>query len=235
MTQQSQQLTFDLGHRTAHGRDDFLISEANQSAVGWIDQWPQWPAPAIILQGPAASGKTHLTAVWRERTGATKITPELLTKHNANELAAMGEHLHIDPVDPWIGDKDIETTLFHLYNIFKEEQRTILLTSRVAPIHINFEIADLASRLRAAPVITIHPPDDQLLAALLVKHFSDRQLQINSDILTYLLPRMERSFAAARDIVEQIDKLALREKRAISIPLVRQVLLHDESQMSFFE
>ena len=227
MTQQSEQLILDLGHRAAYGRDDFLISDANQGAVGWIDQWPEWPAPVIILHGPAASGKTHLTAVWRERTDATKITPDLLTKHDANELAQMGEHLHIDPVDPWIGDKDVERTLFHLYNIFKEEGRTILLTSRVAPIHIDFEIADLASRLRAAPVITIHPPDDQLLAALLVKHFSDRQLQINSDALTYLLPRMERSFAAARDIMNKIDKLALREKRAISIPLIRQVLLNE--------
>ncbi|MEC7028278.1 MAG: DNA replication protein, partial [Pseudomonadota bacterium] len=71
----------------------------------------------------------------------------------------------------------------------------------------------------------IHPPDDTLLAVLLVKLFADRQLQIGADVLNYILPRMERSFAAAYELVEAADKLALAEKRGISVPLVRRVLM----------
>ena len=222
-----EQLIFDLGHRTAHDRQDFLISSANQDAVGWIDQWPNWPAPALIIHGPAASGKTHLAAVWSNQTGAKRIHSDILAEKEADEIAGLARHLTIDPVDLWIGDKDVETTLFHLYNIMKEEGRTLLLTMRMAPSRADFAIADLASRLRAAPVVTIQPPDDPLLAALLVKQFSDRQLQISADVLQYILPRMERSFSATYQLVDKIDKLALSEKRSISIPLIRRIFLEE--------
>lgn len=223
-----EQLTFDLGHRAAHDRDDFLISDANQDAVAWIDRWPNWSAPALVLHGPAACGKTHLAAVWRKQTKAKRIKPDMLSSLEANQIADLSEHLNIDPLDPWIGDRSIETTLFHLYNIMKEEQRTLLLTMRVPPIHLDFALPDLASRFRAAPVATIHPVDDTLLAALLVKQFSDRQLQINTDILNYIIPRIERSFAAISDLVKRIDKMTLREKRSISIPVVRHILLNED-------
>ncbi len=219
-----QQLTFDLGHRTAQGRDDFLIAPSNADAVAWIDRWPDWPAPALVLHGPAACGKSHLAAVWADQTDAVAIAPSDLAKIPADELFARGPHLVIDGVDPWIGDRASETTLFHLYNMAREQGHTILLTFRTAPSRLDFVVADLASRLRAAPAVAIHAPDETLLGAVLVKMFADRQLQVGQDVMTYLLPRMERSFAAARDLVTRADALALAQKRAISVPLVRDVL-----------
>ena len=142
----------------------------------------------------------------------------------AESIAAQAEHLVLDGLDPWLGERAAETTLFHLYNIFKEQGRTLLLTMRMTPSQAEFAVPDLASRLRAAPVASIHPPDEDLLAAVLVKLFHDRQLAVGEDVLAYILPRMERSFAAARDIVEKADQTALAEKRAISIPLLRRVL-----------
>lgn len=224
MTAQHEQLTFDLGHRSALGRDDFLIADNNRDAVSWIDMWPEWPAPALVLHGPAACGKTHLAAVWREMTQAVTINPEDLVSQSADILFSNGQHFLIDPVDPWIGDRAAETTLFHLYNLAKENKRTLLLTMRMPPARLSFTIPDLASRLRAAPGVAIHAPDEMLLGAVLVKMFSDRQIQIGEDVLNYVLPRMERSFSAARDLVEQADRQALAEKRAVSIPLIRHIL-----------
>lgn len=225
MTAQPQQLTFDLGHRMALGRDNFLIADSNRDAVSWIDLWPEWPAPALVLYGPAACGKTHLAAVWSAQTQAVTLDPEALATTSADILFAQGTHFLIDPVDPWIGDRAAETTLFHLYNLARENKRTILMTMRVPPVRLSFAIPDLASRLRAAPGVAIHAPDEMLLGAVLVKMFADRQLQIGEDVLNYILPRMERSFAAARDLVEKADQQALAEKRAISVPLMRQVLM----------
>ena len=221
---QSTQMTLDLGHRVAMGKEDFLVSPANQDAVAWIDMWPKWPAPALIIQGPAASGKSHLAAVWKEKSRATFVAPEDLGQYEADEIAARGQHLIIDHLDPWIGDRQSETTLFHLYNILKAESRSMLLTMRMTPKTADFVIADLASRLRAAPLAAISPPDDSLLAAVLIKLFNDRQIQIGHDVLTYILPRMDRSFDAACNLVRDADKLALAEKRAITIPLVRKLL-----------
>lgn len=209
----------------AHGREDFMIGQSNQSAVNWIDRWPNWPAPVLIVNGPAASGKTHIAAVWQDRTKAAPVKPEMLTTHSAQDLAALGPCLLVDGVDPWLGTRDAEETLFHLYNIMKEEGRTMLLTSRASPSHIQFAIADLASRLRAAPCANIMSPDETLLQNVIVKMFADRQLAISEEVLNYILPRMERSFVAARDIVEKADSMALSKKRPVSVPLMRDVLI----------
>ena len=225
----AQQIPLDLSMRPALGMEDYLIGPSNADAVAWIDRWPDWPAPLLVLSGPAASGKTHLAAVWEDKTGAAVIGPDRLTENSAEELAELGENLVIDGIDLWIGERESETTLFHLYNIFREEQRTFLVTSRMNPTQSDFVIADLASRFRAAPVASIKPPDDMLLGSVLIKLFSDRQLPVGNEVVSYILPRMERSFVAARDIVENADKMAYAKKKGISIPLIRQVLADMQS------
>lgn len=220
----ARQTAFDLGVRPAFGRDDFQVGQSNAAAVGWIDRWPDWMAPILILQGPAASGKSHLAAVWQEKSKAQKINPEWLTTRPADELFALGEALVIDGLDPWLGDREAETTLFHLYNMLREERRTMMITMRMAPSAADFILPDLASRFRAAPSVAIHAPDDMLLACLLNKLFCDRQLCVGCDVIAYLLPRMERSFAAAQELVRLTDRRALAEKRKISVPLLRLVL-----------
>jgi len=86
------------------------------------------------------------------------------------------------------------------------------------------ELADLSSRLNAAPTVGIGTPDDGLIAAVLVKLFADRQLRVSTDVIEYAVKRMERSLAAARKLVKALDALALAERREITVPLVRRVL-----------
>lgn len=219
-----EQIPFDWGARRAFGRTDFHVGKSNSDAVGWIDRWPEWPAPVFILYGAAASGKTHLASVWQERSGATLVKPELLIEKSAEEICASGQNLVLDGLDPWLGDRTAETTLFHMYNMLKEQKKSMMMTMRMAPTYAEFLIRDLASRLRAAPAVQIHAPDDMLLASVLIKLFSDRQLNVSNDVISYILPRMERSFVAARDIVERADKKALSEKRPVSVPLLRKVM-----------
>lgn len=220
----AQQIPLDFEGRSALGREDYLLGPSNEDAVAWIDRWPNWPAPALVINGPAASGKTHLAAVWRDITGAEIIKPEMLISKTAEQISNTAERVIFDGIDPWLGDRRAETTLFHLYNIFKEDQRTFMLTMRMPPAHAEFEIADLASRLRAAPLASIQAPDDMLLGSVLIKLFSDRQLVVGNGVIKYILPRMERSFAAAREIANRADKLALSRKKGISVPLMRDVL-----------
>jgi chromosomal replication initiation ATPase DnaA len=219
-----QQIPLDLGHRTALGRHDFLVAPNNHDAVAWIDLWPEWPAPCLVLYGPVASGKTHLGAVWAEQSSAICIKAASINEEVIRDIANMKQHVIIEDGDRLIGDIVGEKGLFHLYNIFKEEQKSFLLTLQEPPVRRAFALPDLASRMRAAPSVAIREPDEQLLSALLVKHFSDRQIRVNADVLHYILPRIERSFEAVRDLVEAADRKALVEKRKISIPLMREII-----------
>ncbi|HEU4838680.1 MAG TPA: DnaA/Hda family protein [Micavibrio sp.] len=218
------QIPFDLGHRTAMGREDFLIAPNNQDAVAWIDLWPEWPAPALILYGPAASGKTHLAAVWGEKSNAACVRPDTLNDSTIRDIASAARHVILEDADSLIGNIEGEKGLFHLYNLFREEKRSILLTLREPPVRRAFAIPDLASRLRAAPAVAIREPDDVLLGAILVKLFNDRQLRVGQDAVNYIVSHMERSFEEARRIVGEADTRAMIEKRAVSVPLLRDIL-----------
>ncbi len=101
----------------------------------------------------------------------------------------------------------------------------MLVTGRKPPARWNIGLADLRSRLAALPSVAIEPPDDALIAAVLVKMFADRQLALSQAVLTFLLARMERSFAAAHSIVAAIDASALAQRRPVTVPLAREVLV----------
>jgi chromosomal replication initiation ATPase DnaA len=232
------QLAIDLPYRPALGRADFLVSECNAAALGWIERWPDWPsiaqaqlalspsgeaglrreARALVLYGPAGSGKSHLAHLWRERSGGVLIAGEGLSRAEPNELASHGAVALDD------SERAPELALLHLYNCCSEAGASLLVVARDAPASWPIALPDLASRLRAAPVVAIAPPDDTLLAAVLVKHFADRQVRVAPGVIGFLVRRMERSFAAAGAFAERLDRLALGAGRPITIALARRVL-----------
>ncbi|HCP00422.1 MAG: DNA replication protein [Alphaproteobacteria bacterium] len=220
----SRQLVLDLGHRTARGRADFLVSHSNSEAVEWIDRWPKWPASAFAIWGPAASGKTHLAHVWCELSGGVLIKPEDVLRVDAPKLRARKEFLCVDDVDRLTGDRDGEEALLHLYNYVLETNGALLFVATEAPARWPMQLADLASRMKALTGVGISAPDDDLLVALMMKQFHDRQLRVGEDVVFYLLARMERSFAAVADIVAAIDAAALECHREITVPLAREIL-----------
>ena len=218
------QLVFDLPHRTAQGADDFLVSASNQAAVDLIDRWPQWPAPAAIITGPAGVGKSHLVNVWAERSRADRLIAADLASDRAHEVQKTlidGGALAIEDIDRGVGS---ESDLFHLLNLAREHDRSLLLTTRLAPGELGLQLADLNSRLRALPLVQIDAPDDRLLQALLVKLFNDRQLRVEPATVGYILTHMERSAQSAARIVAEIDRQALATHRRATKLLAREVI-----------
>ena len=217
----SRQLVFELGHRSAHGRDDFLVAPSNKLAVALIDAWPAWPAPVVALSGPQGSGKTHLAEVWHAMSGAVCFEASVLDDADVPALVARGR-LIIEDIET-LSDT-AERNLFHLLNLVKEEGASMLLTSRKAPAHLGIKLPDLSSRLKALPHAALGLPDDALLTGVLVKLFDDRQLRVAEPLITYLASRIERSIAIARDTVEALDRASLSGKRPITVPLAAQIL-----------
>jgi chromosomal replication initiation ATPase DnaA len=214
-----QQLPLELGHRPALGRDDFLVSESNRAAVGWIDLWPRWPAPGLVVFGPPASGKSHLAEVWCMRSEAVRLDRAALSP-DAIERTAEVRAVVVEDADRGID----ETALFHIYNILAERQGSLLLTALAPPARWHLELADLRSRLASLPAVAIAPPDDALMQAVLVKLFADRQLRVDPDLVAYLAARLDRSLAAAAAAVETLDRAALAAQRPLTIPFARDTL-----------
>ena len=222
------QLPLALPHRPALGREDFLVAEANQTAVAWIDLWPSWPQSALVLHGPPGSGKTHLAQVWRHTSGAAEADAARLLSADPPDLLGAGTELLLDDADRMIAqaqDRDVvERRLLHLYNVVRERGGHLLLTARSAPARWNLRLPDLRSRLQAATCVQLGAPDDQLIQAVLIKLFADRQLRVPPEVVRFLLLRMERSFAEAERIVDALDAASLAARKEITVPLARRVL-----------
>lgn len=214
------QLTLRLGHRTAMAAEDFLVADSNAEAVAWIDRWPDWPAPALVVYGPPGCGKTHLANVWRARSGGPLLAAELLGR--ADPVALLGGRPHCAIEEPDAGVDEL--ALLHLYNLLAEVRGTMLLTARRPPSRWQIRLPDLRSRLAAAPAVGVQPPDDALMAAVVVKLFADRQLQVRQDVVDHLLRHIERSFEAARAAVAALDEASLARRRPITAALARAVL-----------
>lgn len=226
-----EQLVLDLPTRTAFGRDDFFVSDANALAVALLDRWPDWPTGKLALCGPASSGKSHLVQVWAGRSGALVLTVGDLA---ALDITAVKGSIAVEDVDtlrdlPTATRDKAEELLFHLHNHLLSDGRTLLVTGQTAPSRWDIKLPDLASRLNAAEVATLEEPDDMLLSVLLVKLFNDRQITVAPDLISYLIPRMDRSFAAARSTVEALDRAGLSKRRAITPRLAGEVLRDGES------
>lgn len=214
------QLTLDLPHRAALGAEDFLVSDCNLAAVKLIDAWPEWQEPVQLLTGPAASGKTHLVRVWQERSGAEALDPAHLGIALIDRLPS-GAAIAVEDADR--GGYD-EKTLFHLLNLAREKTLYVLLTARSRPNRWETALPDLASRLSAVPATEIGAPDEALLRTVMLKHFADRQLDIDPKVLAFLALRVDRSLEAAARAVEAVDRAALASGRKITRQLVAEAL-----------
>ncbi|MFN4355682.1 HdaA/DnaA family protein [Parvibaculum sp.] len=217
----ARQLVFELGHRPASGREDFLIAPSNEAAVALIDAWPDWPDRIVALSGPSGSGKTHLAEVWRMASGAVSLRPDMLASADIPGLVAQ-RAIILEDLETLTSKG--ERALFHLLNLVRAEEAFLLITSREALARLPLALPDLTSRLKAVPQIELGPPDDVLLAGILVKLFDDRQLRVTPAVVSYLASRIERSVKAAREAVAELDIASLSGKRPITVPLAAEIL-----------
>ncbi|MDG2404105.1 MAG: DnaA/Hda family protein [Paracoccaceae bacterium] len=216
------QLSFDLPVRPALGRDDFFISPSNQIAMSRIDSWQHWSNQKMVISGPQGAGKTHLAHVWAGQSGA-KIIGAMQLHQDAVAPLSQGP-VAVEDVHLIAGVEAQQTALFHLHNLCLEAGQSILFTGRKEPHHWNLTLPDLDSRLRGTDLVHLSAPDDTLLKAILIKLFSDRQLSPPPELITYVIRRIDRSFAAAQTLVLELDALSLAERRPLSRGLAARLL-----------
>ncbi|SLN39543.1 HdaA/DnaA family protein [Pseudooctadecabacter jejudonensis] len=214
----AEQLAFDLPATVRLGADDFFVSPANEQAFAMVRTPAAWPDGKLALIGPSGSGKTHLAGILAAEAGLDVITASDIDP--AAPLPTRGLIVEdgegLAPV--------AEEWLFHTHNHLRAQTLPLLLTGRSAPARWDIALPDLRSRLVAATTARIGTPDDPLLMAVLLKHFSDRQLMPAPDVIAYLQRHLPRSFEAIRATVRTLDRAALEQGKPLTRPFVRDVL-----------
>ncbi|MDP1699736.1 MAG: hypothetical protein Q8L53_02095 [Aestuariivirga sp.] len=195
------------------------MTASNTAAVALIDHWPDWPAHAAMIVGPPGSGKSHLVEVWRQRSKAARVQAADVRVETTPELLLSGAAAIEDAAPPLN-----ERGLFHLLNLARQQDSSVLLTAETRPEHWKIALPDLLSRLKAIPVLEILPPDDALLRGVLVKLFFDRQIAAAEATISFMLARMPRSLGAARLLVAEVDRRALEERAEVTRPFVAKVM-----------
>ena len=214
-----QQLYLNFPIKAKYFTEDFFVSQANKKALDVFQKWPNWGnmsyASILLLYGEHGSGKTHLAYIWQNISGA-----RMLNKNDLYSLYFENKSLileNIETID--------QETLLHLINIAQENHQYLLLTSSVVPASLRVTLPDLRSRILAIPSVAIDSPDSELLKAVLLKHISDRNLQINAAAVDYMIPRIDRSFTKLIHLINKLESFSKINKKPITIPLIREAMI----------
>ena len=234
------QLPFEFSHPRYLGREDFIKSPCNAEATDMIEAWPEWTQFGLCIYGPEHCGKTHLAHIFSETVSLKRNRPFPVPQIEAEALN-IGIIQDLFDYDNCLIVENLQTdideeAMFHLFNTYRNQGGNILFTSILPPARLKFKLPDLASRMNMLPAIGIKEPDDELLSALIVKLFTDRQITVSLDVVHYILMNMQRSFGYIHRLVKEIDNISMSYKRAISIPIVKEAMmsLQDNSQGELF-
>ncbi len=214
------QTSLDLTLKPTFHAKDFVCTQRNQTAFSWIEKWPQWPTPCLILYGPKGCGKTHLAHIWADKANAKLLQPEQWQNLSLEDFSKNPHSLVLEDITAPFD----ATHMLHLYNLIQENKKYLLITAETPVPMWKISLPDLQSRLQSASAVEIDHPDDELLKAVMVKLFADQQVSVETSVLDYLLPRIERSFASVQAIVRHINAFAFAKQRKITVPLVAQAL-----------
>ncbi len=191
------QLSLPLPYPAEASDAEFLVSASNMIAAQSLKRWGAWPVMAALLVGPRKSGRSLLARIFAAHSGGTIIDD---------------------------AERHSETAIFHAWNAAQSDRKPLLIIADSPPPSWQIGLADLRSRLAATPVLTIGPPDDSLMQALLERDFARRGLDARPELIQWLMARVERSHIAILRTVDLLDEEVGQSRKRLSIPLARGTL-----------
>ena len=224
----SEQMILPFQDRVDHEVESFIVAPSNRHAFDWVGRWPDWPFTALVLVGPAGSGKTHLASLWQKNSKAASVDLATVGIEQMAVLTADGEPILVEDCDRVLDETQAERTLLQLYNLAKASGSRLLLTARRPPSQWRLQLPDLESRLNSAMVVAIDPADDELLRKVVVKLFEDKQVEVKEELIAYLLLRCERTVSSVAQAVETLNLVSKERLRPITVPMAREVLFQSD-------
>ena len=213
------QLLFNFNYSQNFNYDDFFVSKSNYFAFQLIEKWPKWEKNILNIYGEKFSGKSHLANIFCNKNKCIKITEEQLNDEILKNLK-LHENIVLDNFD----NLTEERLLYSLFNLVDHDNKYLLINS-IKPINeINFDLNDLKSRSKNCLFAKIDKPDDELMFALILKNFSDRQIEIDKKFIDFIIKRIDRSYGKISDFIYKIDELSLKSKKPIDFKTIKEIL-----------
>mgnify|MGYP001096227910 FL=1 len=213
------QLLFNFNYSQNFNYDDFFVSKSNYFAFQLIEKWPKWEKNILNIYGEKFSGKSHLANIFCNKNKCIKITEEQLNDEILKKLK-LHENIVLDNFD----NLTEERLLYSLFNLVDHDNKYLLINS-IKPINeMNFDLNDLKSRSKNCLFAKIDKPDDELMFALILKNFSDRQIEIDKKFIDFIIKRIDRSYGKISDFIYKIDELSLKSKKPIDFKTIKEIL-----------
>ena len=210
-------LNFELDQNFAY--DDYFVSKSNHFAFSLIESWPKWEKNILNIYGEKFSGKSHLSEIFKKKNNAIIIKKEEINEDFFNKIRFY-ENIILDNLDYLSNEK----ILYSIFN-FVEQFNKYLIINSVRPINsVNFSLPDLRSRVKNCIFAKIDKPDDDMIFALVLKHFSDRQIKIEKKIIEYITKRIERSYGKILEFIYKVDQFSLINKNPIDYKSIKKIL-----------
>ena len=212
-----QLLKFDLKQNYKY--DDYYVSKSNFYPFKIINDWPRWEKNILNIYGEKFSGKTHLTDIFLKKFKGKKIKGNQFNNDTLKEFKIV-ENLVIDDFDKNIDEK----LMYSLFNLADQDNKYIIINSLIPINEINFKLKDMLSRAKNCLFAKIEKPDDDLMYAILIKNFSDRQIVIEKKFIEFIIKRIDRSYEKIYEFIYKIDEISLKKKKSIDFKIIKEVL-----------
>jgi len=213
------QLLLNFEYKQNFKDEDFYVSSSNYYAFNLISTWPKWEKNFLNICGEKYSGKTHLTNIFIKKFKGIKIEANLFENKNLNEIKIY-ENIILDNFDKNID----ENLIYSLFNVIDQDNKYLIINSLNPINEMNFKLNDLKSRTKNCLVAKIDKPDDDLMFALILKNFSDRQIVIDKKLINFIIKRVDRSYDKIFEFIYKIDQISLKKKKSIDFKIIKEVL-----------
>ena len=213
------QLHLDFDYKTNFNEHDFYLSKSNSNAFNLINRWPDWDKKILNISGEKFSGKSHLANIFKLKSKAFLIKGNEIDNSIFKSIK-LYESIIIDDFE----ECNKEEILYSIFNLIDQDSKYLLINSLKPINEIKYRLPDLTSRSKNCLYAVIENPDDELLFAIILKNFSDRQIKIEKKIINFIISRIDRSYRKIDEFIYKIDELSLKKKKPINLKTIKEIL-----------
>ena len=213
------QKLLDFGISESFDENDYYVSKSNYFAKNILETWPQWEKKIVNLTGEKYSGKTHLSTIFKIKSNALYLLSKNIDNSTLKKIK-LSNSIIIEDLD----DTFDERLLYSIINLVEQDNKYLLISSNKPVDTLSFSLPDLVSRLKNCIIAKIEQPDDDLIYAIILKSFSDRQIKLDNKIVDYIIKRIARSYSKMHEFIYKIDELSLKKRKSINFKIIKEIV-----------